>query len=121
MTQILMYTVNKFFMPGKAHRAKSLENPSITVEYPSLGEYYEDKCDYVLRKKFPSFAKVLIRVRMIFSEMMIIAILITQGFILVLQPPNLMFWGFLIFSLTLQTAVVSASEENPKMLRHCAG
>ena len=32
-----------------------------------------------------------------------------------------MFWGFLIFSLTLQTAVVSASEENSKMLRHCAG
>lgn len=79
-----MYTVNKFFMPGKPHRARSLENPNIKIEYPSMAEYYEDKCDLVLRKKFPSFAKVLIRLRMIFSEMMIIIILITQGFILVL-------------------------------------
>lgn len=121
MTQILLYTVNKFFMTGKPHRAKSLENPSIVIEYSSLAEYYENKCDFVLRKKFPYLAKVIIRLRMIFSEIMIIGILITQGLILVTQPPNIMFWGFLIFSLTLQTAVVSASEENPKMLRHCAG
>lgn len=66
-----------------------------------MGDYYEDKNAFVLRKKFPSLAKLIIRITMIFSEMMIISILITQGFILVLQPPNLMFWGFLIFSLTL--------------------
>lgn len=42
-----------------------------------MGDYYEDKNAFVLRKKFPSFAKVLIRVTMIFSEMMIISILIT--------------------------------------------
>lgn len=57
---------------------------------------------------------------MIFSEMMIIIILIVQGFILVFQSPNLLYWGFLIFSLTLQTAVVSASEENPTLLKRCA-
>ena len=85
-----------------------------------MAEFYEDKCDFVLRKKFPSFARIIIRLRMIFSEMMIIGILIIQGFILVLQPPNLMFWGFLIFSLTLQTAVVSASEEDENMLKRCA-
>lgn len=42
-----------------------------------MGDYYEDKNAFFLRKKFPSLAKVLIRVTMIFSEMMIISILIT--------------------------------------------
>ena len=77
MTQVLLYTVNKFFMSGKPHRTKSLDNPLVTVEYPSMAEYYEDKCDFVLRKKFPALARVIIRLRMIFSEMMIISILIT--------------------------------------------
>lgn len=56
---------------------------------------------------------------MIFSEIMILAILIVQGFILAFQDANLMYWGFLIFSLTLQTAVVSASEEKLSLLRRC--
>ena len=42
-----------------------------------MSDYYEEKCDFVLRKKFPSCARILIRLRMIFSEMMIIGILIT--------------------------------------------
>lgn len=119
MVQVLMTTVNKFFLPGIV-KEKSLENPSVYKNYLSLGDYYEEKCDLVLRKKFPTTARFLIRLRMIFSEMMIILILITQGFILVTQNPNLLFWGFLIFSLTLQTAVVSATEENPQMLRRCS-
>lgn len=100
MLQVLMTTVNKFFLPGIV-KEKSLENPAVKKNYPSLGEYYEEKCDIVLRKKFPATGRILIRLRMIFSEMMIILILITQGFILVSQPANLLFWGFLIFSLTL--------------------
>jgi len=82
------------------YKANSIDG-SGEREYDSMADYYEERCDFVLRKKFPGSARLLIRVRIIFSEMMIISILITQGFILVLQPPNLMFWGFLIFSLTL--------------------
>jgi hypothetical protein len=111
-----MTTINKFFLPGIV-KEKSLENPSVYKNYLSLGEYYEEKCDLVLRKKFPRAARLLIQLRMIFSEIMIILILITQGFILVNQTANLLFWGFLIFSLTLQTAVVSANEEDPNVLR----
>ena len=79
-----MYTVNRMYMQGKTYKAKSLENPTVNKDYPSMSDYYEDKCDFVLRKKFPACARILIRLRMIFSEMMIIGILIIQGFILVL-------------------------------------
>jgi hypothetical protein len=100
--QVLMALVNDFFRasPSGPYKAHALDG-SGEQSYYSMADYYEEKCDFVLRKKFPGSARLLIRVRIIFSEMMIIVILITQGFILVLQPPNLMFWGFLIFSLTL--------------------
>jgi hypothetical protein len=107
--QVMMVSVNNMFISDKVFKQKSIENPSIIRDYTSASEYFEEKCDFVLRKKFPATARVIIRLQMIFSEMMIIFILIIQGFILVSQEPNLMFWGFLIFSLTLQTAVVSAS------------
>ena len=96
-----MVGINNLYVSDKPYRQKSIENPNVYKEYASIAEYYEEKCDIVLRKKFPATARVIIRLSMIFSEMMIIGILIIQGLILVQQSPNLMFWGFLIFSLTL--------------------
>jgi len=72
-----------------------------------------------LTKKFPFLAKIFIRVSMIFSEIMIMGILILQGLVLALQEPNLLYWGFLIFSLTLQTAVVSATVEDLNLYKKC--
>lgn len=71
-----MTTVNKFFLPEETWE-KSLENPLVKKKYNSLGEYYEEKCDLVLRKKFPATGRFIIKLRMIFSEMIIILILIT--------------------------------------------
>lgn len=82
MLHVLMSTVNSFFKKDKNFTKPSFENPNIIVKYESTGEFYEDKCDYVLKIKFPKFAKFLIRITMIFSEIMILAILIIQGFIL---------------------------------------
>lgn len=103
ITNLLMSTVNSFFSREKEATVirKSIENPNHTVRYWSVAEYYEDKCDYVLKMKFPTLAKFFIKLTMIFSEIMIIAILIIQGLILAFQQPNILLWGFLIFSLTL--------------------
>jgi hypothetical protein len=56
---------------------------------------------------------------MIFSEIMIMGILILQGLVLAFQEPNLLYWGFLIFSLTLQAAVVSATVEDISLYKKC--
>ena len=57
---------------------------------------------------------------MIFSEMMILIILIVQGAIVAGQEPNLIFWGFLSFSFTLQTSVVSITDNSKEHLLKCA-
>ena len=76
-------------------------------------EYYEEKIDKILTKKFPSLAKIVIRVRVVLSEIMILFILIVQTMILAFQSQaNIMFWGFLFFSLILQAYVISSSYGN---------
>lgn len=72
-----MVSINNLFVSDKTYKQKSIENPNVIKEYNSIAEYYEEKNDFVLRKKFPGTARVLIRLTMIFSEMTIIAILIT--------------------------------------------
>jgi hypothetical protein len=116
---VFMATINYCFRKDKSIKRQSFENDEI-VEYGSSAEYYESKCDHVLRKKFPGTSKVLNRIVYIFSNMMILIILIIQGFILAFQQPNVLFWGFLILSLTLQRVVVSAGDQNPKLYKRCA-
>ena len=82
MLHVLMSTVNSFFKKDKTFMKPSFENPNIIVKYESSGEFFEEKCDHILKIKFPNLAKFLIKLSMIFSEVMIIAILIIQGFIL---------------------------------------
>lgn len=79
----MITTTNDFFRKDKTFKKKSFENDAISVTYHSTAEYYEDKCDFILKKKFPSLTKWLIRIQMIFSEMMFLIILIVQGLILV--------------------------------------
>lgn len=98
---------------------QSFDNDTEMIEYASTAEYFEAKCDFILRKKFPSTSKFLNRIIYIFSEMMILIILLAQGFILAFQPPSVLFWGFLILSLTLQRVIVSAGDENPDMYKRC--
>ena len=98
---ILMAAVNSCFKKDREIKRHSFENPDKETIYESTAAYYEAKCDFVLRKKFPWTAKILNRIVYICTEMMILIILIIQGFILAFQPPSFLFWGFLIFSLTL--------------------
>lgn len=77
MACVFLTTINKFYRKDKRQKvAPAFENPSKKVTYDSTSEYYEAKCDFVLRIKFPNLAKILVKIQMIFSEMMIIAILI---------------------------------------------
>ena len=69
--------------------------------------YYEGQISKILTKKFPILSKIFIRVGVILSDMLILAILIVQSMILAFQSPNLMYWLFLILSLVLQAVVVS--------------
>jgi len=48
----------------------------MNVEYDSVALKYEAKNDYYLAKKFPFLTKVGIRVRMIVSEVGILALII---------------------------------------------
>ena len=85
---------------------KKLEKPNPDdinhkLTFNSHAEYYEAVCDSVLRKKFPKTSKFINRITQIFSQMMIIIILMIQGVMVVSEPPSIFFWGFLIFSLTL--------------------
>jgi hypothetical protein len=50
---------------------------------------------------------------------MIMLILILQSLTLVFQDPNLLYWGFLVFSLVLQSAVVSATEATKELYHKC--
>jgi hypothetical protein len=76
-----MATINYCFRKDKKIMRQSFDNEEI-VEYASLAEFYESKCDFVLRRKFPSSSKFLNRIVYIFSNAMILIILILQGFIL---------------------------------------
>ncbi len=84
MLFVFITTVNKFFELRKV-KLRSIENPNLKIDYNSVADYYEAKCDYILKIKFPKLAKILIKLQMIFSEMMILIILIVQGLILVVQ------------------------------------
>ncbi len=119
----LIATINSFFAKnknkGKPIIKKSFDIKGEQITYNSIALYYEAKCDHILMMKFPTLAKVLIRISMIFSEVMIIGILIVQGFILVFQAPNIMYWLFLIFSMILQVSVISFNEYSIKHARRC--
>jgi hypothetical protein len=120
MLSVLMATTNSFFREeAEPLYRKSPQNETKMVCYASEADYYEAKCDYVLRKKFPGTIKLIVRLASISSEMMILIILIIQGVVLASQAPNLIFWGFLIFSFTLQTAVVSTIDINIEHLQKC--
>jgi hypothetical protein len=79
MLSVLMSTINNFFVEDKIVVEKSFEDEKQTSTFASTSAYYEAKCDYILQRKFPSSARFLIRIGMIFSEMMILIILIVQG------------------------------------------
>jgi hypothetical protein len=77
-----MQTINRCFRRDKIIIRPDFDNEKVMVEYGSTAEYYESKVDFILRKKFPKTSKFLNRIFYICSEMMIIIILIIQGFIL---------------------------------------
>lgn len=103
----------------KGQLRKDPEEPTQTKFYRTEAEYFEDKVDATLRKKFKLIAKYLNRVMQVISQFIIIIILIVQCVIVMLQPPSLFFWGFLIFSLVLQTVVIKTTEDNPKFYPKC--
>jgi hypothetical protein len=115
----MMTSINYCFRRDKKLLKQSFDDPDKMIEYMSTADYYEAKCDYVLRRKFPKSAKILNRIKQIFSQMMIITILMLQGIILALQKPSLFFWGMLIFSLSLQSVVINSSSDNPQMYKKC--
>jgi hypothetical protein len=71
-----MATINYSFRYDKKLTKPSFEDETKEIEYLSTAEFYEAKCDYVLRKKFPTTSKIILRVVYIFSEMMILLILL---------------------------------------------
>ena len=91
-----------------------------TIVHRSVADYYEEKCKANLRKKFPYWTKIVNRILYIISEMMIIIILLTMGVILTIQTPNMLFWGSLILSLTLQYVVVCATDSDSDLYIKCA-
>jgi len=68
--------INYCFRLDKKIVKPAFEDDRKEVEYLSTAEYYEAKCDFVLRKKFPTTSKFILRIVYIFSEMMILIILI---------------------------------------------
>lgn len=68
-----LFTVNRFF---KADKEGTVENEFNGEKFKSAGEYYEARNDFNLTLKFPRLAKIFIKIRMIFSEIMIMLILI---------------------------------------------
>lgn len=70
-----LFTVNRFFKEDKqveGYKPREFNGK----EYTSAGGYFEAVNDFTLTMKFPKLAKVMIRVRMILSEIMIMLILI---------------------------------------------
>jgi len=68
-----LFTVNRFF---KADKEGTPPREFNGQKYYSAAEYYEALNDFNLTLKFPKLAKIFIRVRMMFSEIMIMLILI---------------------------------------------
>ncbi len=59
---IFMYFINNLYKIDKSIKRQSPEDPNRIIEYKSTSEYYEAKCDSVLRKKFPGTSKILNRI-----------------------------------------------------------
>jgi hypothetical protein len=76
MLHVLMSAVNYCFRKDKKIIKQNPANEGEQKEYKSTAHYYEEKCDQVLRKKFPTISKYLNRIIQIFSNMMILIILI---------------------------------------------
>jgi len=68
-----LFTVNRFFKADKEGESPREFNGQ---KYYSAAEYHEAFNDFNLTLKFPKLAKIFIRVRMMFSEIMIMLILI---------------------------------------------
>lgn len=102
-----LYTANRLFKKEKdAFYDDSYDGRNTRKLYHSKAEVAEAKLDHKFTQNLPSISKMGIRIRIFLSEIMILMILILQSLILVFQEPNLLYWGFMIFSLTLQAAVV---------------
>lgn len=109
LLNVLMRNINKLFKSEEERLMKLPESKRLAQPKVREASYYEEKIEQILTKKFPTLAKVFIRVSVFLSEMMILALLIVQTLVLAFQKPNLMYWGFLICSLILQAIVIAYS------------
>jgi hypothetical protein len=75
--------INIAFRKDKKVYKHPFEGGDQLIEYASTAEYYEAKCDFVLRKKFPKTSRFVNKIIYISSEIMIMMILVLQGMILV--------------------------------------
>ena len=104
MLFVFMKNINNLFKTNE-YQKKKAERKGKKVKASNMVEkdadYYEDKIEKILTKKFPFIAKIFIRVKVSLGEMMNLTILIVQSLTLAFQEPNIMYWGFLIFSLVL--------------------
>jgi len=83
---LALFTINRLFKKKKKDepliKGACFDGKSLEKTYDSYAEKFEARNDYNLQRKFPFLAKVGIRVRMIISEIGIMAILILQTLIL---------------------------------------
>lgn len=99
-----LFKTNEYQKKKAARKGRELKTTNL-VEKDA--DFYEDKIQKILTKKFPFLAKIFIRIKVSLGEMMNLSILIVQSLTLAFQKPNIMYWGFLIFSLILQAVVIS--------------
>ena len=67
--------INFMFCKDKKFKRADPSDPKHIIEYEATADYYEAKCDAVLRKKFPATSKFLNRITQIFSMFIIVIIL----------------------------------------------
>ena len=106
---VLMKNINNMFKTEKYKVAK-MAKKGITYEVDKTvkdADYYEEKIEKILTRKFPFLSKIFIRIQVGISEAMNLTILIVQSLTLAFQEPNIMYWGFLVLSLVLQAIVIS--------------
>ena len=87
----------------------------------STADFYEDKIDEVLRKKFPRTIRCISRVSYIISEFMIIIILMIQLLLLsTVAPISIFFWIINILTLLIMTAIITGDPEQIKHYEKCS-
>lgn len=83
MVYIILTSVNSFFRYDKSIYKKDKQTGE-QKKFKSTADFYEDKCDTVIRRKYPETVKLLSKIVSILSEFMIMFILIVQGIILLI-------------------------------------